>query len=145
MAPPVLDLSGCGARAVICRDGRFLLVRNVAEERSWWSLPGGGMEPGETLGDAAVREVREETGLEVRLTGLAFFGERLHDNQYSVVAYFSADVISGAENLAGDPVKAVRELRWVTPDEATPLAGEGTADLGRRVLSGVTATYRPRS
>jgi 8-oxo-dGTP pyrophosphatase MutT (NUDIX family) len=55
---------------VVLRDraGRILLFRAVLASRSdthWWELPGGGIEPGESLQDAAVREIREETGLEI--------------------------------------------------------------------------------
>lgn len=55
--PTVLDRSGCGAQAVVCREGGILLVRNVEGERSWWGISGGGMEPGETPGQAVLREV----------------------------------------------------------------------------------------
>jgi 8-oxo-dGTP diphosphatase len=54
----------------IVRDGagRLLLIRRGQEpSRGLWSLPGGRVEPGETLEQAVVREVREETGLEVRV------------------------------------------------------------------------------
>jgi 8-oxo-dGTP pyrophosphatase MutT (NUDIX family) len=55
---------------VVLRDraGRILLFRAVLESRAaehWWELPGGGIEPGESYQQAAVREIREETGLEV--------------------------------------------------------------------------------
>jgi 8-oxo-dGTP pyrophosphatase MutT (NUDIX family) len=55
---------------VVLRDraGRILLFRAVLESRAaehWWELPGGGIEPGETYQQAAVREIREETGLEI--------------------------------------------------------------------------------
>ena len=55
---------------VVLRDraGRILLFRAVLASRAathWWELPGGGIEPGESYADAAVREIREETGLEI--------------------------------------------------------------------------------
>lgn len=40
------------------------------ESRIWWSLPGSGVEAGGALGEGAIREVKEETGLDIRLTGL---------------------------------------------------------------------------
>jgi 8-oxo-dGTP diphosphatase len=53
--------------AVVFRDGAILLVKRRAEpNRGRWSLPGGSLETGETVEVAAVRETREETGVEVR-------------------------------------------------------------------------------
>lgn len=63
----------------IVRDDRdrILLVRRGQEpERGRWSIPGGRVEPGETSQDAVVREVFEETGVRVLVTGLAGYVER---------------------------------------------------------------------
>ena len=57
------------AYAVVIDSDRILLAR-IREERARWTLPGGGIDPGEHPADAAVREVREETGHEVELDGL---------------------------------------------------------------------------
>ncbi len=57
-----------GTNVAIVASGRVLLIRH-----SWygvWCLPGGTVEPGESVAEAAVREAREETGLEVELTRL---------------------------------------------------------------------------
>ena len=57
------------AKAVVVRDGRLLVTRNLAEQDTdgeWLLLPGGGQRPGETLPDALIREVSEETGFVVR-------------------------------------------------------------------------------
>ncbi|GAA2059249.1 NUDIX domain-containing protein [Leifsonia soli] len=65
------------AVTAVIRDGeRFLLARDTGEH---WSLIGGGIEPGEEPADALVREVLEETGAEVRITGLvgAYGGEQM--------------------------------------------------------------------
>ncbi len=47
----------------LIRDDRVLMVRHVHDGRNYWTLPGGGVEVGETLTEAAAREVKEETGL----------------------------------------------------------------------------------
>lgn len=59
-----------GAYGVIYRDGRLLLTHWNQYGRTAWTLPGGGMEPGETPSEAAVREIYEETGYRARLDGV---------------------------------------------------------------------------
>lgn len=58
------------AYAVIAEGGRVLLAHWNEHGRSGWTLPGGGLEPGEDPADAAVREVLEETGYHAELEGL---------------------------------------------------------------------------
>ncbi len=50
-------------RCAVIRDDHILMVRNVVDGRSWWTLPGGGVEPGETDAEAVLRELHEETCL----------------------------------------------------------------------------------
>src|SRR3712207_3957451 len=67
----------CVGAVVRDEQGRLLLVRRANEPgRGLWSVPGGRVEPGETAADAVVREVAEETGLPVVVTGLAGVVER---------------------------------------------------------------------
>ena len=67
--PEHYDLERSCVRVVLRdRAGRILLFRAVLASRAdshWWELPGGGIEPGETYQQAAIREIREETGLEI--------------------------------------------------------------------------------
>jgi 8-oxo-dGTP diphosphatase len=66
------------AQVVLVRDGRVLMVRHAHAGRAYWVLPGGAVEPGEDVADAAVREVLEETGLSIALERLLFVdGPRL--------------------------------------------------------------------
>jgi ADP-ribose pyrophosphatase YjhB (NUDIX family) len=61
---------------VVVEDGRILLLNQDADARSW-SLPGGKLEDGETLAEALVREMKEETGLDVEPVRLLYVCDNL--------------------------------------------------------------------
>jgi ADP-ribose pyrophosphatase YjhB (NUDIX family) len=71
-------------------------------------VPGGRVEPGETLADAVVRELREETGLEGRCGAFLGWVERIDDAHHFVILDFEV-VVSGGEATAGDDAD---EVRW---------------------------------
>jgi len=100
---------------------RILLLRRADEDI--WCLPKGTVEPGESLEETAVREVREETGLRVRLlrplheVGYSFFWPPGGVNYDKTVAYFLAEPIGGGL----EPEPGFDEARWVTRGEAMRL------------------------
>ncbi|MFY1689456.1 NUDIX domain-containing protein [Plantactinospora sp. WMMB782] len=85
-APAATSLVPGGAAVVVDEQGRLLLQRRA--DSGNWSLPGGTMELGETLGAAVVREVREETGLDVELTGIL----GIYTDPRHVIAYADGEV-----------------------------------------------------
>lgn len=120
-AKPVL-----GVAAVIWNDAQaVLLIRRTKEPRKGqWSLPGGKVEFGESLEDAVRREVREETGLEIALLGLAGVAETMLDASvgaaglHFVLIDYSARVISGDAVAASDAADAT----WFSRDAIEKLA-----------------------
>lgn len=70
------------AKALIVRDGRIAAIRIRHEGREWFIMPGGGQEPGETLAEAVVREVREELGLLVEPRELLLVAEGPHRERF---------------------------------------------------------------
>jgi ADP-ribose pyrophosphatase YjhB (NUDIX family) len=129
---------GVGA-IVFDRDGRVLLVeRGKPPSLGLWSIPGGKLEPHETLAQAVAREVREETGLVVEVGTLACVVERFGDDHHFVLLDYFARVAGGQLAAASD----ARAARFVDFDElaALPLT-EGLAD----VLVRARATQPPWS
>lgn len=64
------------ATGVLVKEDEILLVKQVLRERSNWNLPGGGLEVGETLEQCLVREMSEETGLDVEVGELLYICDR---------------------------------------------------------------------
>ena len=97
--------------AIVIHQDRVLLVqRGKPPGVGLWTVPGGRLEPNETLAQAVAREVREETGLVVEVGALACVVERMGDDYHFVILDYVARVIAGgAETLAaGDDASAVR-------------------------------------
>jgi 8-oxo-dGTP diphosphatase len=97
--------------AVVVADGRLLLVRRAHEPGAGeWSVPGGRVEAGETLADAVVREVAEETGLDVVCGDLLGWVERIGDAHHFVILDFACELVGEGAPVAGDDAA---EAAWV--------------------------------
>jgi 8-oxo-dGTP diphosphatase len=116
---------GIRVAAVVAQDDLLLLVRHQKPERApYWVLPGGRLEPGETIPECAEREISEETGLSARFSGLLYVSEFLREGRHTVDITVRM-VLEGDEEavLGTDPEVApgseptLRELRWVGEDE----------------------------
>ena len=114
---------GIRVGAVVERDGALLLVRHEKPGREpYWVLPGGRLEPGETIPQCAEREVSEETGLEGRFAGVLYVSEFLREGRHTVDVTSLVEA-EGEAALGSDPEVApgseptLRELRWVGPKE----------------------------
>ena len=117
-----------GVGAIVFDDaGRVLLVeRGKPPSLGLWSVPGGKLEPRETLAQAVAREVREETGLIVEVGALACVLERIADDYHFVLLDYFARVTGGQLAAASD----ARAARFVDPDELRTLPlTEGLADV----------------
>lgn len=119
-AAPAPNSIVAGGSALVVDDASRVLLQRRADSGNW-SLPGGTMELGETLGQAVVRETAEETGLEVELTGiLGIYTDPRHVIAYSdgeirqeFVVVFTARVTGGHLRVSEESTA----VRFVAVDE----------------------------
>jgi len=125
--------------AAIIRDGKILIVRRARPPAyGLFTLPGGGVEVGETLHAAVMREVREETGLTIEPLGLAGYREAIaRDGDGRIERHFVI-LPFAARWLAGDVAlnEELAEARWLVPAELAGLeTTEGLADIVRAAFA----------
>jgi 8-oxo-dGTP diphosphatase len=106
--------------AAIVTSSQGVLVGRRNDRTPPWGFISGEIEPGELPEDAAVREVKEETGLEVRAGQV--IGERDHPATGRHMVYIAAEPTRGTEVFVGDEAE-LAEVRWVSPAEADELMG----------------------
>jgi 8-oxo-dGTP diphosphatase len=104
--------------AIVIHDNSLLMVQRAQEPgRGLWSVPGGRVEHGEYLADALVREVKEETNLDIAVGDLLGIAEVVGDPHY-VILDFEASLAGKDEPIAASDVAAVR---WVPLHEIEKL------------------------
>lgn len=113
-----------GVGVVVWQGARVLLVRRGREPaRGQWSLPGGAQQVGETVFDAAAREVREETGLAIEVVALVDVVDGITRNSAGEVLYHYTLVDVVARSQQGEPRADddAEEARWFELDELPAL------------------------
>jgi len=143
MGPPLTNTSTDSRRyptrpylavsAAIFRAGRVLIVRRgTPPMQGIYTLPGGGVELGETLEQAVVREVHEETGLAIEPISLAGYREVIARDadgrieRHFVILPFAARYLAGEISLNGE----LAEAKWLLPAELSGLkTTEGLAEI----------------
>ena len=129
---PARPLVGIGV--VVWRDGKVLLIRRGKQPRKGqWSLPGGAQKTGETVRQAARREVREETGLEVEVAELVDVVDSLERDADGRVRYHYTLVDFSARASAGEAVAGgdAAEVAWRDPAD---LPGLGLWSETERII-----------
>lgn len=119
------DSPRVGVGAVVLREGRVLLVRRgAAPATGLWAIPGGALELGETLQEAAEREIREETGIAIRAGEPLFTCDVIRRDSAGAVRFHYVIVDMAAEYVAGEVRGGddALEARWVAPEETAQLS-----------------------
>jgi ADP-ribose pyrophosphatase YjhB (NUDIX family) len=119
--------------AAIIRDGHVLIVRRARPPaHGIYTLPGGVVELGETLEEAVVREVREETALEIEPVALAGYRQAIGRDAAGKIERHFVILPFAARWIAGEPSlnEELAEAHWLRPAELKGLATtEGLAQI----------------
>lgn len=113
-----------GVRVIIFDDERrILMVRQHHEDKDIWMVPGGAIEENENARQAAIREVKEETGLDVEIEKLIWHVEEVSEKRgQRFVNFFLAKIVGGNLELGYDPEllgqeQVMKEVRFVSKEE----------------------------
>ena len=117
--------------AVIVQDERLLLIQRTNDPGAGrWAVPGGHVEPGETLADAARREVLEETGLEVTVGDVAWVGDSIGPGDppawhFAIVDFWATpaggSLVAGGDAAVAEWVPIERLGNWPIVDTMVDL------------------------
>ena len=110
--------------AVVFKDDRILLVRRgQPPSEDLWAIPGGSVEIGETLQEAAEREILEETGITIRAGKPVYTFDSIQRDGDGKIRFHYVIVDLGADYISGDPIAGddAIEARWVTEQEINDL------------------------
>ncbi|MCF3961385.1 NUDIX hydrolase [Streptomyces fuscigenes] len=124
------------AYAVLVDDNRILLSRLVPHLRDGnaagrWTLPGGGIDPGEDPFDAVVREVEEETGHDARMTALLGVDSGVRGSLHSVRVVYEGEITGGA--LRSEPNGSTDLAAWHPLDAVAALPRVELVDVALRL------------
>lgn len=98
---------------IVEKDGKYLLIQEAQEAcRGKWFLQAGHLDPNETIFEGAIREIKEESGFDVELTGVCLVAHQVDPSLIGV--YFSTKVIGG--EISYDP-EEILNAKWYSYEE----------------------------
>ena len=105
---PIIRVNG-----VLIEDGKILLVEQYVTETRHWAHPGGRPELGETLEQCLIREIKEETGLDVSVDGLLYVTDRIRSDSHVVIISFLVSKKGGKLGTGSGPEFATGKIKSV--------------------------------
>lgn len=111
---------------ILIKDDKILLVKSTYDSETFWVTPGGGLEFEESMENCAIREVKEETGLDIRVEKLLYLRECIPNNKkdHVVDLIFQGNVIGGELITGVDPDKeetVIKSVEFIPLDKMNEL------------------------
>lgn len=145
----------CAAKALIVKDGCILLNRcRHTDGRVYYDLPGGGQHQYESVEDAVLREVREETGIDIRILRFAALAEEIYtdeglrqkypDYSHRMMHIFLAQPVNETSGVPSEKDWGMEESEWISLDCAESLPEVRPMrikDCIRRIVDGGETVY----
>ena len=108
------------------KDNKILMVQeNKIGKKGKWNMPAGKLEENETLVDAAIRETKEETNLDVQISGLIAIQESITEMGQLIIFYFKGEYIAGEVSFNQEEIS---DVKWMTEEEIK--------DIDRTIIRG---------
>ena len=108
------------------KDNKILMVQeNKIGKKGKWNMPAGKLEENETLIDAAIREAKEETNLDVQISGLIAIQESITEMGQLIIFYFKGEYIAGEVSFNQEEIS---DVKWMTEEEIK--------DIDRTIIRG---------
>lgn len=108
---------------IVKKDDKILMVQeNWGNFKGMWNFPAGHLDDGENLFEGAIREAKEETGYDIKLTGLVNIQNAVYDNRHVIHFVFSAELVGGEVKFDENEIMNVEfieidEVIGMTSDE----------------------------
>lgn len=107
---------------ILEKNGKFLLVQEAQEKcRGKWNIPAGHLDPSETIFEGAKREINEETGCTVKLTGLLQISNRVLEDDIFLALVFSTKILD--ENIHFN-TEEILDVKWFSYEELISMKEE---------------------
>ena len=114
------------AGGIIEKDGKYLLVQETQEKcQGKWNIPAGGVDEGENVFDAAKREVFEETGCKVEITGILEIINKNLENLDVIIFIFDTKLIEDNIQIDGEEIS---DVKWFSYEEILNMKDDLRAD-----------------
>ena len=104
---------------IVIQENSILVIQHIKNEKKYWLVPGGGVDWGESLEEALIREYKEETNLDIEVKDFLFFSEAISPdkNKHVINLYFLVKIKNDSETMKIGNETNLSDLKYVSKEE----------------------------